>query len=331
MDHHHLPEDVLIEILLRLPVKSLVRLERVCKSWRALIKSPRFIAIHLSHAKNNDRLLIKRTRTLYPRPKREEEPFFYLSIHSNIESDSSTSALSAPEKIYTPERCIFVQRIGFGYDSNKDDYKVVTLIVIFHLGRRSKKLEIYSSRTDSWRQIDNAAFPDMVYSRSSVFFKGSFHWSAYDEAKRRPTVFSLHMSDEVFRDIIEPPTDACAYGFPGIDVLGESLALISWSIGPIEQVTFEIWVMEEYGVVESWTKKYCIGPGFGEPLACWKNELLFYSQCGCWLLLCSFPDKEIRKFDVCAQHRQFSVVVYKESLVSIKRSGAEFQQHEGWS
>ncbi|XP_058213105.1 F-box protein At3g07870-like [Rhododendron vialii] len=43
----HLPIDITLEILSRLPVKSLLRFKSVCKNWNALIKSPDFISKHL--------------------------------------------------------------------------------------------------------------------------------------------------------------------------------------------------------------------------------------------------------------------------------------------
>ncbi|CAN6171291.1 unnamed protein product [Urochloa humidicola] len=41
-----LPEDVLYEILLRLPSKDLCRLRAVCRPWRSLLSDPHFIAAH---------------------------------------------------------------------------------------------------------------------------------------------------------------------------------------------------------------------------------------------------------------------------------------------
>ncbi|KAM5548688.1 putative F-box protein [Rosa sericea] len=59
-------EDVVVEILSRLPPKSLMRLKCVRKSWYNLIKSPSFVAKNLSYSKNNKFasstcLLFKRT------------------------------------------------------------------------------------------------------------------------------------------------------------------------------------------------------------------------------------------------------------------------------
>ncbi|KAI8551342.1 hypothetical protein RHMOL_Rhmol06G0178500 [Rhododendron molle] len=58
----YLPQDVLIDILTRLPAESLVRLTPVSKSWHSLITSPKFISHHLHRTASNpdnDRLLVR--------------------------------------------------------------------------------------------------------------------------------------------------------------------------------------------------------------------------------------------------------------------------------
>ncbi|CAK9145180.1 unnamed protein product [Ilex paraguariensis] len=50
----YLAEDVLIEILSRMSVKSLLQFRCVCKFWKNLIDSPAFISIHLQHNNNKD-------------------------------------------------------------------------------------------------------------------------------------------------------------------------------------------------------------------------------------------------------------------------------------
>ena len=50
----HLPHDVVLNILARLPVKSLLRFRCVCKLWDSSITSPNFISTHLSIVNNSN-------------------------------------------------------------------------------------------------------------------------------------------------------------------------------------------------------------------------------------------------------------------------------------
>ncbi|KAK8503635.1 hypothetical protein V6N11_030738 [Hibiscus sabdariffa] len=58
----YIPVEVIVEILKRLPVKSLMRFRLVCKSWNTLISHPSFISTHLqaSHSRppNNTPFLL---------------------------------------------------------------------------------------------------------------------------------------------------------------------------------------------------------------------------------------------------------------------------------
>src|SRR4051812_32733503 len=42
-----LPEDLVVEILLRLPVRSLLQFKCICKFWKTLISDPKFAKRHL--------------------------------------------------------------------------------------------------------------------------------------------------------------------------------------------------------------------------------------------------------------------------------------------
>ena len=48
-----LPEEIITNILKRLPVKSLIRFQCVCKHWKNLFRNPSFIADHLHHSSNH--------------------------------------------------------------------------------------------------------------------------------------------------------------------------------------------------------------------------------------------------------------------------------------
>ncbi|XP_021297569.1 F-box protein CPR30-like isoform X2 [Herrania umbratica] len=56
-----LPRELFLEILLRLPVESLMRCKCVCKFWYALIRNAKFIELHLKYnCNNNVCVLLKR-------------------------------------------------------------------------------------------------------------------------------------------------------------------------------------------------------------------------------------------------------------------------------
>ncbi|XP_058203833.1 F-box/kelch-repeat protein At3g23880-like [Rhododendron vialii] len=67
----NLPQEIIVEILSRLSVKSLLRFTCACKSWRSLISHPKFAKTHLSVASLNtdythDRLLLRNKGYYHP-------------------------------------------------------------------------------------------------------------------------------------------------------------------------------------------------------------------------------------------------------------------------
>ncbi|KAF0901616.1 hypothetical protein E2562_003587 [Oryza meyeriana var. granulata] len=45
-----IPEEIVEQILLRLPVKSILRFRSVCRSWHAMVADPRFVRLQLHHS-----------------------------------------------------------------------------------------------------------------------------------------------------------------------------------------------------------------------------------------------------------------------------------------
>ncbi|XP_028752217.1 F-box protein At3g07870-like [Neltuma alba] len=66
-DEPLLPFEIIVNILKRLPVKSIVRFRCVCKDWKNLFKSPSFIAEHLRHSDRKNPLLLLQEYNCYDR------------------------------------------------------------------------------------------------------------------------------------------------------------------------------------------------------------------------------------------------------------------------
>ncbi|KAL9464639.1 hypothetical protein AB3S75_002276 [Citrus x aurantiifolia] len=83
-----LSDDMMVEILSRLPVKSLMRFRCVCKSWNDLVKDPNFIYKHLQKD-DNIRLTVSCT---YKNPY-DTDPFNALISYSSVLPDKTLSDL----------------------------------------------------------------------------------------------------------------------------------------------------------------------------------------------------------------------------------------------
>ncbi|XP_059428697.1 putative F-box protein At3g17480 [Corylus avellana] len=312
----YLPEDLLRDILLRLPVKHLVRLRLVCKSWSTLLKSRDFTTTRLNRSANHGgHLLVYRKRCT-----------------SHSLSLISVKALNVAVKIETPEKigspgkgmvvgscnglvCLYnggrnitlwnpatgedkilpplginpksranLNSVGFGYHLN--DYKVVR--ILYSRGEpldrpASTQVEVYSTSTGCWRVFD-AIVPCFINNlNSSVILKGVPYWIGHSYNTFRYTyrecVIYFDMGKEVFQQMHTPPDAEGSYKKLG--VWNESLALIRTQLVVSDCV--DIWAMmkDDDGVDERWIKVTRINspcPSFGMLLGCWGDGVLVWQN-----------------------------------------------------
>ncbi|GJM89686.1 hypothetical protein PR202_ga05898 [Eleusine coracana subsp. coracana] len=45
-----LPEEMMVQVLLRLPIRSILRFRAVCRSWAAVLSSEEFCSLHMAKA-----------------------------------------------------------------------------------------------------------------------------------------------------------------------------------------------------------------------------------------------------------------------------------------
>ncbi|KAM7480948.1 hypothetical protein LguiB_005531 [Lonicera macranthoides] len=89
LGRRYLPNELLTEILVRLPVKTLVRCKCVCKCWYALIHSPNFVTIHYNHPANLSFLIVRHVIG--------ERPNYHPYSDSNSDSDPENVIIESTE------------------------------------------------------------------------------------------------------------------------------------------------------------------------------------------------------------------------------------------
>ena len=229
-----------------------------------------------------------------------------------------------------------VDHLGFGYDPITDDYKLVRLVYLQGGFSHNEYegdppiVQIYTLRTGAWRTIPGRGSRFIIVQRFSlVFVNGSVHWFAEDDndsddddddvdAMVRNMIISFDIKDEVFHEMAVPK---CLEGRLNLNtkvaVLGGLLALVPCNSNLyFSDPCYSVWVMKEYGVVESWTKLYDIkvGEDLESVVGFTKNGEVLVSMAG---KLLSFNPSSQRTLNVHihSEYVSFYLDTYMESLV----------------
>ncbi|KAL3627361.1 hypothetical protein CASFOL_028724 [Castilleja foliolosa] len=345
-----LPEELIAVILSKLPVKSLLQFKCVCKSWYSLIKSPNFIDIHLNNSINHNCIQINT-------PFSNSYGFYNISGPCNglicMTKNSDQILIINPatrefRSLFVPQNSYHFDTVAFGFDPNSGEYKVVMIGLHYdqrcvstfdeHLYwgtspryRGDREAVMYDFSTDSWRET-GIVFPDPFnYSQKSITLNGAFHWMP-GSAYRNVPILSFRISDEVIEPIPLPGFYSWEHDNHAADlfVLNKSLALVFYYV----YECYEISVMNEYGVKDSWTKLVKLGPmRFAYfPLAFWHSndedmlllegvtdfEVPIYDG---HLISCSLQHQTVEHLPIYGEpstlQNTFDVFMYSESLVSV--------------
>ncbi|KAF6167325.1 hypothetical protein GIB67_043186 [Kingdonia uniflora] len=286
-----LSQEVVEDILLRLPVDSLVRCKYVSKHWLSLICNPSFVKLHLklSKAKNKGTLILGSFTGLYfsihdtesAVNENVDDHVLKLEYPFNLEakivrfigscdglilillSDSNMLLWNPATRDFKilPGGNIrhsgYFPLCGFGYDELTDDYKVVSHGI--RMNSRVSEVSIYALRKDSWSVVKmNFSGEDYGTEHPGIFVSGILHWKVWRHHHTKLTkssfIISLDLRDEKFREVSLPKLeDGMTSGDLG--VLGGNLCVQYYSF--MNHGFADVWVMRDYGRVESWTKLFC--------------------------------------------------------------------------
>lgn len=157
------------------------------------------------------------------------------------------------------ERVKYRLLYAFGFDSKNKDYKVVRLVTLNN-EQDSPQVEVYSLASCSWRSITVRVplffLPAHLQKiPHQMFVNGSVHWvvSRRYGSEVQNFVLSFNVVEETFGELMLPRQLNESASMLSILEGGHLLAVLhTYSKKSID--FFSIWVMKEYGVVESWTE-----------------------------------------------------------------------------
>lgn len=147
---------------------------------------------------------------------------------------------------------------GFGYDAINEDYKLVRISQFIGLDYRSFRSEvrIYSLRLNEWKSLEDMPYALWYTDRMGVCLDGFLHWVVIRKIEPDETglIVALDLARESYGEIPLPAFMNNDYKID-LGVLGGCLCVLA----SFKEVGFDVWVMREYGVKESWTKLLKLG------------------------------------------------------------------------
>ncbi|KAL3587306.1 hypothetical protein D5086_014173 [Populus alba] len=288
---------MIAEILCRLPAKEVLCCRSVSKPWCALIDGPNFVKLHLKHSMDTSSNLYIILRTTshvhymdfeqnlvlndFVTLKELNHPLMCynhgikvlgsvngLLCISNVVDDIAVWNPSTRKHRVVPFLPIELKRyfgtkscsvyvFGFGYDSVRDDYKLVRIAQFGGGGKRSfeSEVKVYSLRKQSWRRIGDMPYCVHYPGANGVFANGALHWVVGEnpESNVANIVVALDLGVEDYREVLQPEYKDKNF-YIDLGVLRGCLCFLANFLG--ERV--DVWMMKDYGVKESWTKLFSV-------------------------------------------------------------------------
>ncbi|KAL2935922.1 PHD finger protein ALFIN-LIKE 5 [Bienertia sinuspersici] len=246
-------------------------------------------------------------------------------------------SLSFPESMLKAMKDATYVELGLGYEFNSNDYKVVAIVyprakfIIKSLGKMycatvPGLVQVYTLSNDSWISILGVTPPPYWNVGKQVYMNGAIHWINFGPEGTNdllhPTkdlyVVLFDVKDEVFR-YFQLPIDMKSdvepkEKFP-TNLNGSFAIFCAYD----HESRHDIWVMNEYGVPESWSKCYTFTLQFDKLLHFKSNGELFYAIHGKGIKSYDINTKRVK--DLAKTYSRYSkcrIYTYVESLVLLK-------------
>ncbi|KAK3043182.1 hypothetical protein RJ639_001615 [Escallonia herrerae] len=355
------PEDIMSDIFLRLPMETLLTCRSVSKEWYALLTGPNFLELHLRY--RTSKAAEKLVSLLQPLGPVNAPVSFCIrdegtstSVHlpfpfdrgAHIEIMGSCNGLVCAvirgsggtgmtivlwnpastqyRFLETPQygsQFDSFGHVGFGFLEDTHDYKIV-MFPDGSSGGSTILVSLYTLSLNTWKVVQVLVpVPNPSLVAEATFLNGFLHWMA--AAQGNQLIVSFDLRNEAFGSISLPDS------LSSDDSLTATLLVLNGSLSVTvhpgdEFNSFDIWVMAEYGVEESWTKHFSIGP-FPRvvwPVGSWKNGQLVFEYLkdhySYELFRCDPDAQEIVQFRAPGNTgKWFKIFNYVASLETVSR------------
>ncbi|KAE8712407.1 hypothetical protein F3Y22_tig00110257pilonHSYRG00100 [Hibiscus syriacus] len=347
------PEEIVVEILSRLPVKSLCRFKCVCKVWYNLISDTRFVKMQLNQSikSRRGRCVLHESMPFHHRFQLdyeslfsghevklvEEDPLFCLKTIDRFQIqvwgscngllctyvfpgtvvlvNPSTRQTKTILSIHCPENKPKPLFGGFLiFDGFGFGYDALHDDYKVVLISNRNIFDVYSLKSSAWRRIGYLCRDETTrMKRDSVHINGGIYWITYFESEPTLSITAFYLSKQEFTKISTPVSQA-DYPCVKLHSMGGNLC-----IGKHLPPLYEFWVIKIYGKKYSWEKTVSTFPCQSSPTLLdfpKSEEALIISDGG--LLIYNNRDKTQRRVNF----KQISTYVifgfsYVESLVSL--------------
>ncbi|KAF8783572.1 hypothetical protein HU200_000510 [Digitaria exilis] len=309
--HHQLNDDVVTEILLRLPSTSVLRFRAVSRAWRAITTRPDFLAAHARlrplelivaeglggalHAVPLDDGLDVDARTIRcllpstPRAAHLIAPcdgLLLLEVRghaiNNVERllvcnpvTRQWTSVPLPRSGHTLTRAC-----GFYLHGPSGEHRLLFLTNDDERGGMGTSASHYvrSLEAGETRMLGPAAATVHMFTLTprALHHRGNLHWVEHPEAEEAQEILVFDTVQETFRRMPPPPVGSF-YDATDLFLLETAQGMLS--VAAMRWGCVDIWVMEDYNNGQSWTRRHRIDlppplRHVGWVVMTWQNALL---------------------------------------------------------
>ncbi|KAM3327036.1 putative F-box protein [Capsicum chacoense] len=275
-----MPNDITIQILLKLSIKLLLRFKCICKSWGSLVENPQFIMLYHDSSKND----VNHQKIFVTDGECDNKDDYFYSVDAPLQHDFVASLIGTPipginqssRVSFTSSSSNGILLLIFPYDlvvlwnptireSRKIpspipkkkmlERKLFPAIYGFDTSDSYYEVDLFSTRSESWKLIGKFPPNNFFFERDIVNIDENVYIIAMADlswSMNESTILSVCLEKEQFQQLLFPD-QIQRFQDPILYVLGENLCLTR--MHDLASRDFEVWHMKKNGLMNNtWSK-----------------------------------------------------------------------------